>query len=404
MHTGSIVDFYDDPQGLVLRSRLPQDSVPDFIKQAEYLTEGTRAKLPDDVFALVMVDQGERLRKYACTDKGNTALSVIYFMENKDRLPEEAQKVAAANLTRACAWYDLKAPLPLFKVAGLGGFLKAGVTAVGVKGMAQQGLQKHRALMGKVGDLTGSEIMPLSSSTEKTAALRPYVDVTSKEPPAKIKQASAKRYCMVKEGQARFPIDSYGQVQQAIEYFEKYASSMHPADRRTYCSNLAPRAEELGIEVPYEIKKYGSPKLAPDGEVKVAIATRMQFWTEDSPERDLLKGLMAKYASVHPDVLCAAIQQFDTLTGLQHMWDDAIYDPWYSTYGFTKTAEWTWQSGNDRLTEDQLQLSAKKDFDQIKKTFGCEVAEEYRKNPQQIFDSLPLDSKRIIARMANDPQ
>ena len=48
-------------------------------------------------------------------------------------------------------------------------------------------------------------------------------------------------------------------------------------------------------------------------------------------------------------------------------------------------------------------LSAKKDFQAICDAFGSEMAEEYRKNPQQIFDSLPLDSKRIIARMANDP-
>lgn len=412
MHTGSIVDFYDDPQGSVLKSRLPGDQVPDFIKQAEFLTDETRGKLPDDVFALVMIDRGERMRKYACTDKGNTALSVIYFMQNRDRLPEEAQKVAAANLAQACEWYDLQPPLELLKTAGLFSFLakRPGKALQGamfggdVASRGAAGMARHNAAMGKVGDLTGSEIMPLSSNVKTAGALVPHVDVTGKQAPQMVKRASAQRHCMVKEGQARFPIDSYGQVQQAIDYFEKHAQAMHPADRREYCTNLTGRADELGINVPYNIRKYGSAGYAPDGEVNVAVCTRMQHWAEDAPERDMLKSLMEKAASVHPDVFCAALQQFDEATGMDYLWDEAIYDPYYSTYGFVKQAEWKWEDGNDRLTEDQLNLSAKKDFDSIKRAFGCDLAQEYRKNPRQIFDSLPLDSKRIIARMANDPQ
>lgn len=499
MHTGSIVDFYDDPQGSVLKSRLPQGEVPDFIKQAEFLTEPIRHKLPDDVFALVMLDQGEKMRKYACTDKGNTALSVIYFMQNRDRLPEEAQKVAAANLAKACQWYDLQPPLELFKVAGLlgavlkrpGKALHAGMIGSDVAARGSAGMGLHNEMMAKQNDLTGSEIMPLSSNVKtagflgdvgeswqagksvvpgmglkdrlqtagemvtgrgyghglragnrlggaaralakplataaggaalgygayrlgkkifggseqpKTAALQPHVDVTGQKPPEKIKHASAQRYCMVKTGQARFPIDSYSQVQQAVLYFEKNAQSMHPADRREYCTNLTRRADELGIDVSYDIRKYGSAGYAPDGEIKVAVHTRMQHWAEDAPERDMLKSLMEKAGSVHPDVFCAALQQFDETTGMNHLWDEAIYDPYYSTYGFMKQAEWKWEDGNDRLTEEQLNLSAKKDFDAIKRAFGCELAQEFREKPQQIFDSLPLDSKRIIARMANDP-
>lgn len=107
----SHLDFYDDRTGSVLRSRIPnRGDIPDFIKTAERLSSGERRKLPDDVFALVAFDGGSKLRKFACVDKGNTALSVIYFLENKDRLPVEAQKTAAANLLTACDWYSL-APL-----------------------------------------------------------------------------------------------------------------------------------------------------------------------------------------------------------------------------------------------------------------------------------------------------
>jgi hypothetical protein len=453
MHTGSIVDFYDDPQGLVLKNRLPQEGVPDFIKQAEFLDEHTRGTLPDDVFALVMVDRGEKLRKFACVDKGNVALNVIYFMENRDRLPEEAQKTAAANLARACSWFDLAVPMGLDKEAGFSSLLKApsklvggGMAAADIGGRVSAGKERHRQ-MTRTADMIGSNVMPTSGSKEKaaapstrsalreldkqraadpdlqrklkrtradmranpskytlkSAALQPYVDVTGQRPPERIKQASAERHCLIKEGQAHFPIDSYGQIKQASVWFDEYGHTLHPAERREYCTKLASRADEVGIEVSDLIRKYGSPGYATDGEVNVAVCTRMQHWADDAPERDMLKGLMEKAASVSPDVFCEALRQFDEATGMDHLWDDEIYDPWFSTYGFKKEAAWSWQSGNDRVTEAQLKLSAKKDFLAIREAFGLEVAEEYRKNPQQVFDSMPLDSKRILTRMANDP-
>jgi hypothetical protein len=116
----SHLDFYDDPSGSVLKGRLSSiDDVPDFVKTAERLNAEELNKLPDDVFALVALDGGRKMRKFACVDKGNTALSVIYFMENKDQLPEEAQKTAAANLITACSWYDMAPPEELEKAAFL---------------------------------------------------------------------------------------------------------------------------------------------------------------------------------------------------------------------------------------------------------------------------------------------
>jgi len=90
MQTGTVIDFYDDPSGTVLKTKLAFAQLPDYIRQADYQSEEKLAALPDDAFALVMVDQGNKIRKFACVDKGNTALSTLYFLENKDKLSEEA--------------------------------------------------------------------------------------------------------------------------------------------------------------------------------------------------------------------------------------------------------------------------------------------------------------------------
>lgn len=479
MHTGSIIDFYDDPNGHVLKTKLAEEQVPVFIKTAQFLGEQQRERLPDDVFALVMIDQGSKLRKYACVDKGNAALSVIYFLENKDKLPEEAQKVAAANLLTACKWYDIQPPAPLMKIAGpyhlgkkrgkdktagLGTAANLGMQGLYVKGVLDEGLARHakavgpkasgmRSMMPKIGDLSGSNVMPLSSDTEKTAgilqpdlprardvikgrgpakraersALRdklrsthpagkpflgdkmasvmyPYVDVTGKSAPERFEKVAHQRFALVKEGQNRFPIDSYGDVLEADRWFNDHGESLHPEDRRTMCTKLAARADEIGCKVTDYVKKYAGVGYAPDGEVRVAVSTRMQYFQDDSPERDMLHGLMDKYAHVPPDVFCEAVRQFDEATGLDYHWDDGVYDPWYTTYGFTKTAEWEFSTHGDKINEERLKQVVNASYPYIKERFGDDMADSLKKSPVQIFDSLPLDTKRIIMRMANDPQ
>lgn len=118
MRSGLIFDVYDDRGGELLKSIYGNS--PNFseqVKEASYLSSDERQSLPDDVFALVMVDDNSKLRKFACVDPGNTELSVQYFLQTAGNLPEEAQKVAAHNLCVACSWYDITPPEELEKMA-----------------------------------------------------------------------------------------------------------------------------------------------------------------------------------------------------------------------------------------------------------------------------------------------
>lgn len=495
-----ILDFYDDPQGTVLKSKIPtHNAVPDFIKTAEHLGDRFDS-LPDDVFALVMVDQGVKMRKYACVDKGNTALSVLYFIENHDRLPENAVKVAAVNLLAACEVHDIVPPLPLCeladdgyekvafdrvnfdrvnidspkidtfgdklfkavkkakgkgkliaagaaglaalgggaallarrrakakkdkeKTAGLGGLAKGLMGAGLAGGEISAGADRHNKMMSgvkrgipagqvKVSDVVGTEIMPQSvdkEMREKTAS--PYVDVTGQKPKVKIARVKYERYCLVKEGSSKFPIDSYPQVHQAIDWFDEYHESLHPEDRREYCIKLAARADELHIPITDQIEKYAAATVAPDGQLKIAFGTRRQFWREGDSELSLLDQLEAEgrkagieKSAEAAEIVCEALRQFDEATGLHHHWDSEVYDPYYSIFGQEKTAEWKFDTHGDRITEKELRQLTQSNLDKLTQKFGSEIAEGLRKNPTQIFDSLPLDSKRIIMRMAADPQ
>ena len=539
MQTGSIVDFYDDPSGTVLKTKLAFAQLPAFIREADYQSEEKLAALPDDAFALVMVDQGTKIRKFACVDKGNTALSALYFLENKDKLPEEAQKVAAANLVEYCQAFQIEPPYQLQKVAShvrvthagkpmppaergklakelFGGKKKSAfwnspketlskgdafakelekMEAAGkdmnnlswkelsdVKGKAKSNLGAGKK---KSADLTGSEVMPLQSNPNKEAdedsqlkatdekraglldritmmkgapgklnalkdfekSVQPqlakklhvdtsgkfpppppsgwfslksaslekaankersvlYVDITGKSPPPQFEKRAHSRFCLEKLGQGRFPIDSYGEVLEANKWFEENGKSLHPQDRREYCTKLAARAAELHISVTDNIRKYAGTTFAPADDVRASVCTRMQFWVDDAPERDALRGMLDKYASASPDQFCQELTAFDVKTGLDQYWDDFIVDPVACVFGMEKTAEWLWEQGADRLTEEVLHqgVNDSQKIHAIKAKFGNELASELIEKPSEVFDSLPLDSKRIIARILNDTQ
>ena len=137
--SGLTLDVYDDFDGATLRALYPSlGDIPDGVKQAHRIAPSERDGLPDDVFALVMLNNGEKLRKYACIDEGNTVLSVQYFLKNAHKLPQEAQKTAAENLIVASSWYDLEVPEELRKLAfGLGTAMSAMSALPVIKGTHQ---------------------------------------------------------------------------------------------------------------------------------------------------------------------------------------------------------------------------------------------------------------------------
>lgn len=113
-YSGVVLDYYDD-RGATLKAKFPAaENLPEVIKTASIQNVES---LPDESFALLAVDEGRFLRKFACSDAGTTAMSVIYFMEHGDKLTKEAQTVAATNLVAACMEHGLLPPKALTKLA-----------------------------------------------------------------------------------------------------------------------------------------------------------------------------------------------------------------------------------------------------------------------------------------------
>ena len=350
--SSEVLDFYDDRAGTIFKQRFPQpDLVPSFLKEAKWVTPEERSQLPDDLFAFVMNEDGKKLKKFAMTDKANTMLSIIYFLDNGvQKIPPEISKMAAQRLVQGCFWYDIEPPEMLDKIAG--------------------------------GEVPGDYVEP-NVSTEKTAALGPVVE----------------HKIMAMPSEEKYPLDSYKDTLSAVEYFDKHAERMHPSRRREFAMNLIKRAQELGIPLTKKAHLYSSDTYATKGHVAHQIRTRMD--KTDSDDTKAKYGMLfEKMATITPGVAGEALALLDEEAGLDKKWGGAILDPFASVLS-EKTAQdnYLFNDPIAPITDVDLHKMVNTAQSLIEKAMGADFYKEFRKDPVAIFKSLPLPEKRVLIRL-----
>lgn len=454
---GYVIDQYDDLSGEVLVSRLPSFStVPEFVKTAHRLTPSEIQDLPDDGFALVLLDAGQKMKKFAMVDAGNTALSVMYLLEQGHLLPPEAVKIAAANLVNACEHYQIAVPEQLKTAAQTGRTDVSGKAQTPyARGAKVQRVQfgspkasdgsyqenprlgqpeededlKSRANLDSPQGTNFTKIPTFSQKektkddnagegVEKTAGAfgdspgevrrreriwreQPYLDITGWNP--KLASAEPEQQAQHTLLRGHYPVDSYEQVKLAAAYFQENWKQFEPRDRHTYCVKLASRMEELRMEVPEQIERYGATTYAAD--IEDLVRGRASLIEEEfRPHLDLL---LEKRASVSPETFAEALFELDQTTGLHFHYGSHVVDPWYATFGpsHEKVASesWVWDHLGTRIREADLKALALNGRHLVHKSFGEKFAEEFQKSPKAFFESLPKPNQLVLARLASDP-
>ena len=201
-----VLDPYDDGFGS-LREFFTGRAMPDFIKTAAIMSNEALGRLPDHAFAVVMLDDGRCMRKYACTDKAHTAVNVMYFLHNQDSLPEPAKIKAASNLKAACEHFGLDIPEQLVKCASP---KKRLIKTDGADVKVPVGQYKEA-------DLSGGPVMPQSArpNRAKLASVMedPYVLVRGT--PVRIERTTYDpSVCALDDG--RLPLEDFHQVKDLL--------------------------------------------------------------------------------------------------------------------------------------------------------------------------------------------
>jgi hypothetical protein len=438
-YAGVTLDWYDD-RGETLKQKFPTlDSVPDIIKTANVLP---KEKLANEQFALVMIDRGHVFRKFACADPGTTAMSTIYFMEHGDKLPEDAQKIAASNLVKACIRNGIMPPAAMTKVSEAdiiaGGFadghkakeypskqmemgqkveMEHTDTAALAKEIAKDHLEEIpdyydrldkmeevAKQQGKFNEKAEEKDKERQQREKAASANDNVIDITGKLPTPKLKKASLSDddYALVlPNGTRKYPINSWNLVKKASEYYQENRLRMHPEHRRQYAVKLARKSFIIGFPLEKEIAELGAASYGDNGQLKVAVEMRKVACDPKGPGREFLNDLFEKHASMNPEVYAEVLRRFDIEEGLDRGWDHVIPDPWASTFGI-KTASVVWEDAADRVTDDELINLAQNHLQKLQLEWTQDFANEFRKDPVGVFNSLPTPQKRLLARSAAD--
>lgn len=410
--SGLILDIYDDYRGDTLRALYPRQSdMPESVKTAQVLSSEDRSNLPDDAFALVMINGGETLRKFACIDEGNTLLSLEYFVKNAHKLPIVAQKTAAENLMKACGWYDLAVPAVLEKIAG------GGVSAPQTSG-TDMGLRhtldavspnmsakpspylnsihatpKVAPAPAKIAEVTGTTCMPLQEPTTKG---------TPKANVAKTAAATMKRLVAGHKGQTgNFgpeETEKYDGYTKGPNFDKLPQGKIVPKDTIAKTASMQPYVDVTDHHPEVVVTEKKASLFALPAIEKYPLDTYLQVKTageyfdefsvrfEDEDRQEFATNLMKRASELGIDVSDEVRYAADP--------DEAI------KVAFERP--WSEVIGNDYINESQLKCLARKDGRILKKAFGEDFIDEFRKDPKGIFMSLPRDQKIIIMRMASD--
>jgi hypothetical protein len=414
---GVTVDYYDD-RGETLRGKFPTpDALPEMIKSANVQP---KEELVNEDFALVMVDEGHVFRKFACVDPGTTAMSVVYFMEHGDKLPEAAQKLAAANLVQACLDHDIMPPAEMSKVAKISKGLQELAARKGhvFGGHAGNRYAAHHAgqtaarMRSKSGVDAGVRFAEGAGKQSRKASREALdkaanvVNVTGQRPEPRLVSnlpTDENDYAVkLADGSLHYPIDTWDRVKRAEAYWADHNHEMEPPIRRQYAVKLAQKSFILGYPLAEDIVQHGARSYHSAGHLRHAIEMRKVACAPDSHGREFLEELFTKHAEINPEVYAECLHQFDVMEGLDKGWDRIVLDPWASTFGVKTASEVVWEQGAERVTAEELHNMANNWSDDLEQQFSQDFVDAFQKDPVALFNSMPDPQKKILARMAND--
>jgi hypothetical protein len=157
----------------------------------------------------------------------------------------------------------------------------------------------------------------------------------------------------------------------------------------------------MGYPLDEDIAELGAADYAEDEQLRAALDMRKVACDPRGSGREFLDDVFEKRAELHPEVYAEVLKRFDIEEGLDAGWDRVVPDPWASTFG-VKTASVVWEEGAERVTDDALINLAQNYSPRLTLEWSDEFADEFRKDPVGVFNSLPTPQKKILSRLASD--
>ena len=211
--------------------------------------------------------------------------------------------------------------------------------------------------------------------------------------------------------QKKYPIETVEQIKTASEYFSKYITNFHPAERAAIAFNMEKRAGDLGVNLNKEwVSNYArrGTQYSPDFELhmqmrKEACAGKsVSIGGKKFNACEVLEKVASRKISTSPKDMADLLYDFDKKAGLTALYDHAIRDPLYTVYGSNNNPDFDKLADSDSVMEVKRASQREGFIKKIAAAFGDGFAADLKRNPEPIFKSMPAPEKQIITEMAND--
>lgn len=349
-----IIDAYDD----VLRDGLKK--LASIAPDVQVMSADERAMLQDRDFALCFITKkASKLNKFPIHSADDTWLSNEYFDMNHSRLTEKAASIAAYHIKTACSKFGIKPKASVEQMA-------------------------------------------------KEASSNVYVEeITSLEQHSPVLRVNTARFADIEKiagnyTHAQYAFPNAGSVKLACQYFEKHAAQMPLQTRHKYAHAIQKRANELGM--PRQeglVAKYASDHYSP--EIDAHLSSRMSLLEGKPDMQSQFSKLASVKSSLQPSQFAQMLHHLDKQAGLTKYYDSYLTDPYRSSFAaaIDPYINYSVKIASQVLTADEITTIAHAKYDKVKSYFGQTIADEFKKNPIPIFESLPNDSKELIAGIAD---
>lgn len=349
-----VVDAYDDVAQIQLRKVAAERP------ETYMMTPSEKAALPDSAFALsVITKKASKLNKFPVRTADDAWLSNRFFEMNRFNLPKEAAATAAHFIKKACLKHGI-AP-------------SAAVCEMAKEASSNVYFEPENAL----------HLVPMRQEVDlsKFAAV----------------QDIANNYT-----HAQYVMKSPAHVKVASQYFEDKHLKMPLELRHKYAAAIQTRAHELGMQPEKGmVSKYASDHYS--GQVDGHVRSRLSLLeTASSETRGGYEKLAAAKTQLTPSEFAQTLHGLDKAASLTRYYGGALQDPYLATFGREpdRYAGWRFKGAQALIQADDLQKLAIGGYKKVAMHFGSHMADEFKKHPVEIFDSLPNDAKEIMAGIA----
>jgi len=292
-------------------------------------------------YALVFMTKHGEDKRYPMKTRDQALLSCWYLEKNASKIPLEVTKVAASHLKRACGGH--KIPVSDF-------------------------IEKH------------------NSDDVDSNVVNPYMD-----------SESGKFAC-----DNKYPINTPEQIKIAVEYFEEHEKRFDPDHAFEFCNNVHDAASSFGLKIASEKKIMG---YIPDGYsnfLKLAFDNRLSLmsgiYEYGDKDGDAIKlsynRLYNSRDDMKPIEFSKKLAHVDKIAGIDAHWDKGtIENPFKST--FRKISSSMVKVGGRSYSVPQLAKVA--ESEKFASVFSTDFVEAFKGSPEDVFNSLPLPEKKLIA-------